>query len=103
MKSPRSSGRCSAVLPSTNERWKVQPPMGRSWARFLITNACIGGGLGLAVAAGLLLTNPGGLGALFADSDARFAAGIIFFLSFAATFASLSLATAIMRLPKDED
>jgi len=72
-----------------------------SWSRFLLLHASVGALLGMLVGAGILVTDPFGVGTLFSDSDVKLAAGALYFLSFASTFAAAATATAIMNLPRD--
>ncbi len=70
--------------------------------RFLAWHAIQGAVVGLIAGIGLVLTNIGGLGDLFAGSQQPLTAGFLFFSFFALTFASLKMATAIMLLPDEE-
>lgn len=78
-----------------------EPPTSVSeWSRFLLLHAGVGAGLGALAAAGILVTDVLGVGTLFWDSDVQLAAGALYFLSFASTFAAGSIATAIMGLSR---
>ena len=67
--------------------------------RFLALNASAGAGLGLLFAALLLLSDVAGLGMLFASPSTPLVAWLLYFSTFALTFASLMMGTAIMLLP----
>ena len=56
--------------------------------------------IGCAAAAGLLLTDAGGLATLMSESGSYFAASALLFGGFALTFGSLAMASAIMLLPR---
>ncbi len=70
--------------------------------RLLAINGAFGAVIGCNVAAGLLLTDAGGLATLFAQSggSTRVAAAALLFGGFALTFASLAMGSAIMLLHK---
>lgn len=68
--------------------------------RLLAVNAAIGVAIGCAAAAGLLLTDAGGLATLMSETGSYFAAGALLFGGFALTFGSLAMASAIMLLPR---
>ena len=76
-----------------------QMPGKPSLLRFLALNAAAGAGLGLFFAALLLLTDAAGLGTLFGSPSTPPAAWILYFFTFALTFASLKMGTAIMLVP----
>jgi len=62
----------------------------------------LGAVVGLLFAAGLLITNVADLGTLFASSDMPLTAGLLFFVFFALTFASLKMGVALMTLRNDD-
>jgi hypothetical protein len=70
------------------------------WSRFLLVHALVGAAIGVAVGAGILITNVLEVGTLFWGSRAPVAAGALYFFSFASTFAAGSIATAIMGLAR---
>jgi len=71
--------------------------------KFLGMHAIFGAILGVAVAVGLLWLDVAGIGTLFLGERAPIIAGLLYFGSFAFTFASFAMGTAVMLLPKDED
>ena len=71
--------------------------------RFLMGYAAFGAVLGCAVAGALLLLPNLPIGSLMANTSTPVAAVYLYFGSFAATFASLAMGTAIMMLPKDDE
>lgn len=73
------------------------------WSRFLKLHALFGAALGILVGAGILLTDIARVGTLFLEAEAQVAIGALYFLSFAATFAAGSMATAIMGLARAPD
>ena len=68
----------------------------------LAVNASIGAIVGCLAAGGLLLTDTGGLATLLEQNGpgTQIAAGAMLFVSFALTFASLAMASAVMLLGK---
>lgn len=68
----------------------------------LAINGGIGAGVGVAAAGLLLLSDAGGLATLFDQSGTatQIAAGAMLFGSFALTFASLAMASALMMIGK---
>ena len=70
--------------------------------RYLALHAAVGAIIGVSAAAALLYLDVAGLGTLFAASDMKIEAGILLFAFFALTFASLSMGSAIMLLPRDD-
>jgi hypothetical protein len=66
----------------------------------LAINGAAGVLIGCAAAAGLLLTDAGGLATLFAQTGSHVAAGALLFGGFSVTFGSLAMASAIMLLPR---
>jgi hypothetical protein len=70
--------------------------------RYLALHAIFGAGIGICAAASLLYLDVAGLGTLFAASDMKIEAGVLLFAFFALTFASLSMGSAIMLLPRDD-
>lgn len=74
-------------------------PKGPTVLRFLAVHAAIGAALGIVFAGLLLLTDAVGLGTLFAGANTPLAAWLLYFFSFALTFASLKMGTAVMLLP----
>lgn len=70
--------------------------------RFLALHALLGVLLGCGLAAGLLITDAAGIGTLLLESDAWLAAGFIYFGSFAVTFGSAVMGTAVMLLPRED-
>jgi len=70
--------------------------------RLLIVNGAFGALVGCSAAAGLLLTDAGGLATLIgeAGTGTQVAASALLFGGFALTFASLAMGSAIMLLPK---
>ena len=70
-----------------------------SLLRFLAWHAGAGAALGLLFAALLLLTDAAGLGGLFANPSTPPVAWLLYYFTFALTFASLKMGTAIMLLP----
>lgn len=79
---------------------RTRPASLSEWARFLLLHACAGAALGILAGAGLLVTDVAGIGTLFWEADTRLAVGALYFLSFAATFAAGSTATAVMGLAR---
>lgn len=71
--------------------------------RFLALHAAFGAVLGIVIAAALLWLDIAGLGGLFAAERATIAPALLYFGSFAFTFASGAMGTAVMLLPKSED
>lgn len=69
--------------------------------KLLAINGVIGASVGCSAAAGLLMTDAGGLATLFAQTGSYIVAGALLFGGFAVTFASLAMASAIMLLPRD--
>jgi hypothetical protein len=69
--------------------------------RFLAINAIGGAVVGCLAAAGLLLTDTGGLATLFEESGSAAPASALLFGGFALTFGSLAMASAVMLLPRD--
>jgi hypothetical protein len=67
-----------------------------------LLHASVGAALGVVVGAAILVTDVVGVGTLFWQSDAQIAAGALYFLSFASTFAAGSTATAIMGLARKD-
>lgn len=81
---------------------KQREPLPRL-VRFLMGYAAFGALLGCGIA-GALLALPGlPIGSLMANTSTPVAAIYLYFGSFAATFASLAMGTAIMLLPKDDE
>lgn len=68
--------------------------------RLLAINGAAGVMIGCAAAGGLLLTDAGGLATLFAEAGSYFTASALLFGGFALTFGSLTMASAIMLLPR---
>lgn len=77
---------------------RQKPSSSSQWSQFLLLHASVGAVLGAFVAAGILVTDVFGVGTLLWESNAQLAAGALYFLSFASTFAAGSTATAIMGL-----
>lgn len=71
--------------------------------RFLALHAGFGALIGIGVAGLLLWLDVAGLGTLFVGERAQVAITLLFFGSFALTFAAAAMGTAVMLLPKDED
>ena len=71
--------------------------------RFLGMHAAFGAALGIGIAGALLWLDVAGLGRLFAAEQSGFAAGLLYFGSFAFTFASAAMGTAVMLLPTSKD
>lgn len=71
--------------------------------RFLAMHAGFGAALGIGVAGLLLWLDVAGIGTLFVGERAQVAITLLFFGSFALTFASVAMATAVMLLPKSDD
>jgi len=71
--------------------------------RFLMAYAAFGALVGCAVAGALLLLPNLPIGELMANTSTPVAAVYLYFGSFAATFASLAMGTAIMLLPKGDE
>lgn len=70
--------------------------------RFLGMHAAFGAALGICVAFLLIWLDVAGIGTLFAGERAPLVAGLLYFGSFAFTFASAAMGSAVMLLPKDE-
>lgn len=71
--------------------------------RFLGMHAGFGAALGIGVAGLLLWLDVAGIGTLFVGERAQVAITLLFFGSFALTFASVAMGTAVMLLPKSDD
>ncbi len=71
--------------------------------RFLMGYAAFGAVLGCAIAGALLMLPGLPIGDLMANTSTPVAAIYLYFGSFAATFASLAMGTAVMLLPKDDE
>lgn len=81
---------------------RQDPSSASEWLRFLLLHASVGAALGVLVGAGLLITDVVGIGTLLWESRAPVAAGALYFISFASTFAAGSTATAIMGLGRKD-
>jgi len=68
--------------------------------RLLAINAAIGGVVGIAAAAALLVSDAGGLATLMQQSGTYVSASALLFGGFALTFASLAMGSAVMMLPR---
>lgn len=68
----------------------------------LAVNGCIGAAIGISAAGLLLLSDAGGLATLIGQSGTgtQIAATAMLFGSFALTFSSLAMASAVMLLPR---
>jgi hypothetical protein len=69
---------------------------------FILRSAAIGSCLGVLLAAGLVLTNAGGLGTLILETGDPTAPLLLMLLGFATLIGSLYTGGAIMTLPRDE-
>lgn len=69
--------------------------------RFLALHAMFGACLGTIAAGALILANVGGLYDLMAASSALALGSAMLMVSFALTFASAAMGTAVMMLPRD--
>lgn len=68
---------------------------------FLALHTGLGAALGVAVAAAIVLSDFARVGTLLRDSSEPYIPMILFFASFALTFASLKVGIAVMSLPLD--
>jgi hypothetical protein len=68
--------------------------------QLLVINGVIGASVGCASAAGMLVTDTGGMATLISQSGSYAAAGVLLFGGFGLTFASLAMASAVMLLPR---
>jgi hypothetical protein len=68
--------------------------------KLLAINGAIGAAIGCASAAGMLLTDTGGMATLISQSGSYAAAGVLLFGGFGLTFGSLAMASAVMLLPR---
>lgn len=64
--------------------------------RLMFEQALTGAGVGLLLAAMLLMADVGRLGTLILESELWLAAGLLYFLSFAVTFAAGMIATSML-------
>lgn len=71
--------------------------------RMIVMHWLLGGALGVACAAALLLINPMGIRTLLFRSDALIPGLVMLFVGFAATFGGVVAATAVMMEKKDDD
>lgn len=63
----------------------------------------MGAAIGVALAGVVVLANMGNIGTLLRESSEPFIPMILFFASFALTFASLKMGMAVMALPLERD
>lgn len=80
------------------------PPDERGRSRlleFLAIHAGLGAAVGIAIASGIVLSDFARIGTLLRDSSEPYIPMILFFASFALTFASLKIGIAVMSLPLD--
>lgn len=68
--------------------------------RLLAINGAAGALIGCAAAAGLLLTDTGGLATLFAQTGSYAPAAALLFGGFGLTFGSLAMGSAVMLIPR---
>ncbi|MGE3919090.1 MAG: hypothetical protein AB7F78_25665 [Hyphomicrobiaceae bacterium] len=68
--------------------------------QLLAVNGAAGALVGGSAAGGLMLTDAGGIGTLLAQSGTGMIGGSMLVVSFALTFASLAMASAVMLLPR---
>ena len=71
-------------------------------ARLVVRQSAFGAGLGVGLAALLLLLDTAGLRTLLANSDAWLAGASLLFAGFAITFGSAFCGSTIMSLPFEE-
>ncbi len=70
---------------------------------FLAIHCGMGAAIGVALAGVVVLANMGNIGTLLRESHEPYVPMILFFASFALTFASLKMGMAVMALPLERD
>lgn len=73
----------------------------RPMLRFLFVNWGLGIALGCSFAAGLMVTDLGGIRSMILRSDMAFAATALLFVGFSAMCGGVVCASAVMRLPRE--
>lgn len=66
---------------------------------FLGLHCCMGAAIGIAIAGGVVLSNLGRIGDLLRETSDPVVPMVLFFASFALTFASIKMGMAVMLLP----
>lgn len=70
---------------------------------YILTNVAVGAGIGVAIAATLMLTNAAGLGSLIHDSSDPLTPVLLVLMGFATLFGGLYTAAAIMMMPREDE
>lgn len=70
---------------------------------YILSNVAIGAGIGVVIAALLMLTNAAGLGSLIHDSSDPVTPVLLVLMGFATLFGGLYTAAAIMMMPREDE